>query len=55
MPNLGNIGEADHDAKAQMVNVFENEAGTGSLYPPWWGRYSWAAWWYHFNGIGGIS
>lgn len=50
---LGTADEADHDGKAEMINVFENEiAYCDNLYPYWWGWYSWPHWWSHFNGIG---
>jgi hypothetical protein len=56
---LGNVGEADNDGKAEMVNVMEDadyapEGGDG-IYPAWWRWYSWPYWWSHFNGVGRIS
>jgi hypothetical protein len=55
---LGNVGEADHDGKAEMVNVLEDDSfvpiSTGR-HPQWWNWYNWPAWWQHFNGIGRIA
>lgn len=53
---LGNVGKADHDGKASMVNVFEDDDYAAPItMPTWWGYYSWPDWWSHFNGIGRIS
>jgi hypothetical protein len=52
---LGNMGEADHDGKAEMVNVFEEAGGPEGVYPYWWNWYSWPNWWLHFNGIGRVT
>jgi hypothetical protein len=49
---LGNVDQADHDGKIEMVNVFEEE---GFAYPYWWRWYSWPYWWHHFNGIGRVT
>ena len=46
---LGNVGSADHDGKAEMVNVFGHTA------PHWWNWYSWPYWWNHFNSVGRIT
>jgi len=46
---LGNVGEADHDGKAEMVNVFDQTV------PHWWNWYSWPYWWNHFNSVGEIK
>jgi len=53
---LGNVGEADHDGKVSMVNVFEDaQYSPGGASPYWWGWYSWPYWWGHFNGVGKIE
>jgi hypothetical protein len=53
---LGNMGEADHDGKASMVNVFEDgQYAPGGTTPYWWGWYNWPYWWGHFNGVGKIE
>ncbi len=53
---LGNLGEASHDGKASMVNIFEDgQYSPGSAAPRWWGWYSWPYWWGHFNGVGKIQ
>jgi hypothetical protein len=52
---LGAVGEADHDGKADMVNVFEDDNNVVTPYPYWWGWYSWPGWWGHFNGVGKIT
>jgi len=53
---LGNLGEASHDGKASMVNIFEDgQYSPGSAAPRWWGWYSWPYWWGHFNGVGKIE
>jgi len=53
---LGNMGEADHDGKASMVNVFEDgQYSPGGVQPYWWGWYNWPYWWGHFNGVGKIE
>ncbi|MEI8316271.1 MAG: hypothetical protein WCG79_12590 [Verrucomicrobiota bacterium] len=52
---LGNASEADHDAKIEMVNIFEDQAfGSGGPTPYWWGWFNWPWWWHHFNGVGRI-
>ncbi len=52
---LGNVGKADQDGKAEMVNVLEDPgfAPSGGRY--WWQWYSWPGWWHHVNGIGRIT
>lgn len=53
---LGNMDKASDGAKAEMVNVLEDDDGLSiSHRPDWWGYYSWPVWWSHFNGIGRIS
>jgi len=53
---LGNVGEANQEGKAEMVNLLEeDDQMPASGRPPWWGYYSWPNWWGHFNGIGRIS
>jgi hypothetical protein len=52
---LGNVGRADHDGKAAMVNVFEDDDYTPVETPAWWNSYSWPDWWSHFNGVGRIT
>src|SRR5262249_5621867 len=49
---LGNVGEADHDGKAEMVNVFEDYSFASGGHPSWWGWYNCPYWWHHFNGVG---
>ena len=52
---LSNASEADHDAKIEMVNIFEDQAfGSGGPTPYWWGWFNWPWWWHHFNGVGRI-
>lgn len=55
---LGNVGEADHDGKAEMVNVLEDDSFvpiSTDRHPQWWNGYNWPAWWQHFNGVGRIA
>ena len=52
---LGNVTEADHDGKIEMVNVFEDASFAGGGTPTWWGWYPWPWWWHHFNGIGRVT
>jgi len=52
---LGNVGKADHDGKASMVNVFEDDDYAPIETPAWWNSYSWPDWWSHFNGVGRIT
>ena len=53
---LGNVGKADHEGVASMVNVFEDDDyAAHAETPSWWGSYSWPDWWAHFNGIGRIT
>jgi len=53
---LGNVGKADHEGVATMVNVLEDdEAVVHYDYPYWWGWYNWPGWWNHFNGVGRIK
>ena len=51
---LGNVDKAGEGAKAEMVNLLEDEEGLGSR-PMWWGYYSWPVWWGHFNGVGRVT
>jgi len=51
---LGNVGKADHEGKASMVNVFEDDDYAPVETPAWWSSYSWPDWWSHFNGVGHI-
>lgn len=55
---LGKTGSADHEAKMQMVNIFEDfdfVADGSNPYPTWWSWYSWPQWWSRFNGVGKIT
>ncbi|MCW3098376.1 MAG: hypothetical protein JWL77_3994 [Chthonomonadaceae bacterium] len=53
---LGIVGRADHDGKAAMVNVFEDDDYAASNErPSWWTSYTWPDWWFHFNGVGRIT
>ncbi len=53
---LGNVTEADHDGRIEMVNIFEDPSfGAGGPYPYWWGWFNWPWWWHHFNGVGRIT
>jgi hypothetical protein len=53
---LGNVDKAGDGAKAEMVNLLEDDDGwVTHARPPWWGYYSWPAWWGHFNGIGRVT
>jgi hypothetical protein len=56
---LGNITEADHEGKIEMVNVFEDSsfapAGGAGYQPSWWSWWSWPHWWSRFNGVGRIT
>lgn len=60
---MGNVGEADHDGVAEMLNVFEDASfmpsgsDDGGNYgrPYWWGWYSWPYWWAHFNSVGRVT
>jgi hypothetical protein len=51
---LGNPGEANQNAKVELVNRLEEDGADSSL-PAWWGWYSWPGWWHHFNGVGRIT
>ncbi len=51
---LGNVDKAGEGAKAEMVNLLEDEEGLGNR-PMWWGYYSWPVWWGHFNGVGRVT
>ncbi len=57
---LGNVGEADHDGKAEMINVLEDDSfvpvsiSHHSQWGNWYNWTAWPAWWQHFNGIGRI-
>jgi len=52
---LGNVGEAGQEGKAEMINFLEDTDHAAAPQPPWWGWYSWPAWWFHFNGVGKVS
>ncbi len=53
---LGAADSADHDAKFEKLNVFENGDFLASAdYPSWWSWYGWPSWWNYFNGIGRIT
>jgi hypothetical protein len=55
---LGNVGEVDHDGKAEMVNVLEDDSFvpiSSDRHPHWWNWYNWPTWWQHFNGVGRIT
>jgi hypothetical protein len=55
---LGNVNEADHDGKVEMVNVLEDDSfvPTAVSQPARiWNWYNWPAWWQHFNGVGRIT
>lgn len=53
---LGNVDKAGDGAKAEMVNLLEDDdALTASARPAWWGYYSWPAWWGQFNGVGRVT
>jgi hypothetical protein len=52
---LGNVGTADHQGKAEMLNVLEDNSYRAAGRPDWWGYYNWQDWWYHFNGVGAVT
>jgi len=53
---LGNVDKAGDGAKAEMVNLIEDDDGpVVAARPAWWGYYSWPAWWGHFNGVGRVT
>ncbi|MBA4187950.1 MAG: hypothetical protein C0467_08015 [Planctomycetaceae bacterium] len=53
---LGNVDKAGDGAKAEMVNLLEDDDSfIGHTRPVWWGYYSWPSWWGHFNGIGRVT
>jgi hypothetical protein len=53
---LGNIDKAGEGAKAEMVNLLEDDDGWAThARPVWWGYYSWPAWWGNFNGVGRVT
>ncbi len=53
---LGNVDKAGEGAKAEMVNLLEDDESLQSAYRPgWYGYYSWPAWWSHFNGVGRVT
>jgi len=53
---LGNVSEADHQGRIEMVNIFEDPTfGAVGSYPYWWGWFNWPWWWNHFNGVGRVS
>jgi hypothetical protein len=50
---LGTVDGADHDAKIEKINAFENgDYLAATDLPSWWSWYNWPAWWSSFNGIG---
>ncbi|MHC4294063.1 MAG: hypothetical protein ACYSTL_00590 [Planctomycetota bacterium] len=55
---LGNVGEADRDGVAEMINALEDPdflpAGGRVGAAPWWRWYNWPNWWFHHNGVGRI-
>ncbi len=53
---LGNVDKAGEGAKAEMVNLLEDEeSGAAVGRPEWWPYYSWPHYWGHFNGIGRVT
>ena len=53
---LGNVDKAGEGAKAEMVNLLEDDEGLhSSNRPGWYGYYSWPVWWSHFNGVGRVT
>ncbi|MFO0824881.1 MAG: hypothetical protein U0792_17475 [Gemmataceae bacterium] len=53
---LGNVDKASDGAKAEMVNLLEDDdALAAQARPAWWGYYSWPHWWSHFNGVGRVT
>jgi len=53
---LGNVDKAGDGAKAEMVNLLEDDDGLQSANRPgWYGYYSWPMWWSHFNGVGRVT
>jgi hypothetical protein len=53
---LGNVDKASDGAKAEMVNLLEDDdALAAQARPAWWGYYSWPVWWSHFNGVGRVT
>lgn len=53
---LGNLDKAGEGAKAEMVNLLEDDDGLSiHARPAWWGYYSWPYWWGHFNGVGRVT
>jgi hypothetical protein len=51
---LGNVNEADHQGKTEMVNVLEDTSFAPAS-APWLSGYNWPVWWQHFNGVGRIT
>jgi hypothetical protein len=53
---LGNLAEADHDGKVEMINAFEDPGfvAVGGA-PTWWGWSHWPTWWRQVNGVGKAS
>jgi hypothetical protein len=58
---LGQPGAADHDAKVERVNAFEDggfigvpRGGFGRPHS-WWYWYNWPHWWHRFNGAAKFS
>jgi hypothetical protein len=53
---LGAADSADHDAKLQKMNGFEDDGFLAAGdYPYWWSWYGWPVWWSHINGTGRIT
>ncbi|WP_020473534.1 hypothetical protein [Zavarzinella formosa] len=53
---LGNVDKAGEGAKAEMVNLLEDDDGTHHIgRPDWWSYYPWPVWWGHFNGVGRVT
>jgi hypothetical protein len=52
---LGVADSADHDAKIEKVNVFEDGSDAAGGDSPYWSWYSWPSWWNYFNGVGRVT
>lgn len=52
---LGNVDKAGEGAKAEMVNLLEDDGPVSHVRPAWWGYYSWPGWWGRLNGIGRVT
>jgi hypothetical protein len=50
---LGTIDSADHDARIEKINAFEDgDYLAAADLPSWWSWYNWPGWWSSLNGIG---